>query len=379
MPHALVLLLIALLWFCGSDSAQAAPEGFKPLEIGEQAPDFSLPGVDGKSYSLKDFAEAKLLVVIFTCNHCPTAQAYESRIIKLHADYHNKSVAFVAISPNDDQAVRLDELGYTDLGDSFEDMKLRAKERGFAFPYLYDGEKQKAAFDYGAVATPQVYVFDQERKLRYVGRIDNSDVKEVTSHDARNAIEAVLNGQPVPVERTRTFGCSIKWWEKRAEAKLALDKSNQEPVDLKPLDETTLKKLVQNHGDQLLVINVWATWCGPCVQELPEFVTMNRMYRHRNFKLVTISIDELEEKEAALKVLQEKHCSATNYISALPNPDKLADLLDPKWAGPVPHTLLIAPGGEVIARISGQITPLEVRRRIVDVIGRTYASKKKSS
>src|SRR5262249_54936925 len=154
------------------------------------APDFKLPGVDGKDYSLKDFADAKFLLVVFTCNHCPTAQAYEERIKNLAADYKDKGVALVAISPNDPAAVRLDELGYTDLSDSFEEMKVRAKDHPWNFPYLYDGETQKTSLAYGVVATPQVYLFDQQRKLRYVGRIDDSDVKEVTSHDARNAVEA---------------------------------------------------------------------------------------------------------------------------------------------------------------------------------------------
>ncbi len=108
----------------------------KMLEIGAAAPDFALPGVDGKSYSLKDFANAKVLVVIFTCNHCPTAQAYEKRIMQLDADFKEKGVAMVAISPNDPLAVRLDELGYTDLNDTLEEMKIRAGERGFKFPYL---------------------------------------------------------------------------------------------------------------------------------------------------------------------------------------------------------------------------------------------------
>ena len=113
------------------------------LEIDAPAPELDLPGVDGKTYQLKDFADADVLVVIFTCNHCPTAQAYEPRIIKLHDDYRDKGVAFVAISPNDPLAVRLDELGYTDVGDSFDDMKVHAKRRGFKFPYLYDGETQR--------------------------------------------------------------------------------------------------------------------------------------------------------------------------------------------------------------------------------------------
>jgi peroxiredoxin len=356
-------------------AAPGSSKEAKPLAIGDAAPDFNLPGVDGKDYSLQSFAHAKLLLVIFTCNHCPTAQAYETRIAQLDADYKDKGVALVAISPNDAQAVRLDELGYTDLGDSLEDMKLRAKHREFKFPYLYDGDTQEASLAYGVVATPQVFLFDKERKLRYVGRIDDSEVKTITSHDTRNALDALLAGKPVPVETTRTFGCSTKWSDKRADARQSLEKWDQEPVELKPLDEAGVAKLVKNDGDKLLLINVWASWCGPCVTELPEFVTMNRMYRRRDFELVTISIDEPEQKGAALKLLRAKHVAATNFISTVATRDKFADLLDKEWDGPMPYTLLVAPGGKIIYRKSNQIEPLEVRREIVEFLGRTYATR----
>jgi peroxiredoxin len=368
---ARVLAVACTLTVAGG--VRADPAGLKPLAIGAAAPEFQLPGVDGKDYSLKSFAEARLLLVVFTCNHCPTAQAYEDRIIKLNADYKDKGVALVAISPNDPKAVRLDELGYTDVGDSFADMKLRAKERKFAFPYLYDGDKQDAARAYGVMATPQVYLFDRERKLQYVGRIDDSDVKTVTSHDTRNAIEALLADKPVPVPTTRVFGCSTKWADKQADAVKSLEKWDQEPVKLEPLDEAGVAKLVKNEGKKLLLINVWASWCGPCVAELPEFVTMNRMYRRRNFELITISIDDPAKKEDALKVLREKKVALTNYISTVPKADKLADLLDKDWPGPVPYTLLIAPDGKVLYRKTGAIEPLEVRRAVVDFLGRTYA------
>ncbi len=356
---------------------EAKPVGnpTKLLAIGTPAPDFKLPGVDGKDYSLADFKDAKLLVVIFTCNHCPTAQAYEQRIIDLHQDYKDKGVALVAISPNDAEAVRLDELGYTDVGDSLTDMKLRAKERNFQFPYLYDGENQDVSRAYQVLATPQVMIFDVARKLRYVGRIDDSDVKTVTSHDTRNALDALLAGKPVAVPSTRVFGCSTKWADKREEARNSLAKWNAEEVKLGPLDEAALIKLATNDTDKLLLVNVWATWCGPCVAELPELVTMNRMYRKRNFQLITISLDEPENEKAAFKVLQEKKVAATNYISTISSKDKFADLLDKDWPGPVPYTLLIAPGGKVIYRKAGPLEPLAVRRAVVDYLGRTYANR----
>lgn len=371
---AVALSFAVFVSLAGNFSALAAPPGFTTLEIGDAAPDFDLPGVDDRRYSLKDFQGAKLLLVLFTCNHCPTAQAYESRILQLHADYKDRGVALVAISPNDDQAVRLDELGYTDVGDSFEEMKIRAKERGFTFPYLYDGETQKTSLAYGVVATPHAFLFDSDRKLRYAGRIDDEEVKEVNSHDLRNAIDALLVGKPVPVEKTRTFGCSTKWAEKRKDAEASIAKWNAEPVTLQPLDEAGLAKLAKNDTEDLLLVNVWATWCGPCVAELPEFVTMNRMYRHRKVKLVTISMDEPEQEADALAALKERHVAAENYLSKIADRDRLAELLDAEWNGPVPYTLLIAPGGKVVYRNEGPIEPLQVRRAIVDVIGRTYGA-----
>ena len=373
----LCLILLASLSLLGRRLATAAdPKGLQTLTVGAAAPDFELPATDGRTYRLQDFSASRLLMLIFTCNHCPTAQAYEWRIAALHADYKEKGVAVVAISPNDDKAVRLDELGYTDVGDSFEDMKVRAKDRGFAFPYLYDGETQKTSLAYGVVATPQVFLFDQDRKLRYVGRIDDGEVKEITSHDARNALDALLAGKPVPVEKTRTFGCSTKWSDKRADAVKYLENADQEPVELKTLDEAELAKLVRNDTDKLLLINVWATWCGPCLAELPEFVTMNRMYRRRDFAMITISLDEPDQKDDTLKALKERHVAATNYLSTIASRDKLADTLDKEWTGPVPYTLLIAPGGKVLYRKANQIDPLEVRRAIVDFLGRTYAKRR---
>jgi peroxiredoxin len=364
------LVVVGLLGLAGSGPAVAHAD---TLEIGSSAPDFRLPGVDGKTYSLAAFRDAEILVVVFTCNHCPTAQAYEGRIQQLATEYKDKKVALVAIAPNDPQAVRLDELGYSDLSDSFEDMKLRAKDRGFRFPYLYDGETQKVSRAYGPVATPHVFVFDRKRTLRFVGRIDNSDTPErATSQDARNAIEALLAGSPVPVEKTKVFGCSIKWSDKRESVKQSLESWSKEEVGLQLIDEKGIKSLVKNDGNKLRLINVWATWCGPCVTELPEFVTINRMYRHRDFELITISANSPEEKDEALATLKEKQVSAGNYLFEGHDKYRLMDAVDEKAAGPVPHTMLVAPGGKVLYRKSGPCEPLAIKRAIVDYLGRTY-------
>lgn len=356
-----------------ADTAAAEPQ---TLALGAAAPDFNLPGVDGRDYSLSDFDSAKVLVVIFTCNHCPTAQAYEQRIIDLQHDYAKRDVAVVAISPNDPLAVRLDELGYSDLNDSFEEMKLRAKVRGFKFPYLYDGDTQKTSREYGALATPHVFLFDAERKLRYVGRIDDSDVKQPTSHDTRNAIEEILTGKPVSVPQTRVFGCSTKWSDKRQQAAESLEKWNDETAELAVISPTDLHRQLTSESEKYRLVNVWATWCIPCVEEMDDLVMIHRMYRGREFELITISADDPASKDKALKVLKNKHCSARNFIVDIKNQDELFDAVDPEWQGAVPYTILISPAGKVVHRVHGEFDPLELKRVIVDHLGRTYAPRK---
>src|SRR5262249_41670435 len=147
---------------------------------------------------------------------------------------------------NDPKAVRLDELGYTDLSDSLADMKIRAKDKGFQFPYLYDGETQETSRAYGVLATPHVFVFDADRRLRYNGRIDDAEVKPVKSHEARRAIAALLAGGRVRVETTRVFGCSTKGADKRADAERSVAKWDKEPVELGRIDEAGVKKLAAN-------------------------------------------------------------------------------------------------------------------------------------
>ena len=178
--------------------------GPETLPIGQPAPDFrNLPGTDSRSYSLDSFSDAKLVVLVFTCNHCPYAQAYEARIVALAREYATRGVAFVAINPNEVK-------NYPD--DDMQHMKRRAAEKGFPFPYVRDDD-QKVARAYGAVCTPHVFVLDSHRRLAYEGRVDNNwkDQAGVKSHDLRNALEDLLAGRPVKTPNTNPMGCSIKW------------------------------------------------------------------------------------------------------------------------------------------------------------------------
>jgi thiol-disulfide isomerase/thioredoxin len=293
----------------------------------------------------------------------------------MQADYGSKGVALVAVSPNDPLAVRPDELGYSDLGDSLDDMKIRAREHGFTFPYLYDGETEAMSLKYGPVATPHVFVFDRERKLRFTGRIDDKeDPTKVTVSDTRNAIDALLAGKPAPVETTKVFGCSVKWADKKSWTVEGRKRWAAEPVSLDAVDEVAIREIVKNPGKKLRLVNVWATWCGPCVTEFPELVTINRMYRGRDFELVTISADPPEKREAALEFLQKQEASSRNTLFSKGDPYALIDVVDPEWRGALPHTILIAPGGKVIHRSEGAFDPFRLKKAIVGYLGRYYHS-----
>jgi peroxiredoxin len=362
---------VAVFVFAGlSWSATGEP---KTLEIGARAPDFNLPGVDGRNWKLSDFAKADVLVIVFTCNHCPTAQGYEERIKNLAADYKEKSVALVAISPNDPCAVRLDELGYTDMSDSFEEMKIRAKDKGFKFPYLYDGDKQRVSLAYGPVSTPHVFIFDKERKLRYVGRVDDSEnTDRVKSPDARNAIEALLAGKKVSVEKTRSFGCSIKWSNKRESVKESLEAWAKESVGVEMINADGIKNLVKNESGKLRLVYVWATWGGCCGTEFAKLVEVNRMYRGREFELITISADSPDRKDKVLSFLKKQQASCKNYIFDSEDKYQLMEAADKELLGGIPYALLIQPGGKIIYRHVGLIEPLELKKAIVEFLGRSY-------
>lgn len=370
--------------------ADGLPPDAHQVKLGDKAPDFKLPGIDGKTYTLADFNSAPVLMVVFLSNHCPFSHAAETRLIPLAKEFAPKGLAVVAINPNSPEGLRLDELGWSKYDDSFEDMKLYAKEQGFPFPYLYDGDTQKIAKAYGCLATPHVFLFDRERRLRYVGRVDDSrfpDPSTVKSTDARNAVTQMLAGEPVKVPTTPVMGCSTKWNEKKAEVQEALERWNSQPITLEKIDAAGVAKLAKNDSKRFRLINVWATWCAPCVAEFPDLVALARRMDMRDFEFVTLSVDDPKLEPRVKAFLEKNHVAPAdrlsrelkaegrttlNYLYSESSTDDLVQALDPKWEGPLPHTLLIGPDGKVLYRHTGAVDPTELRVKVVEAMSPYY-------
>jgi peroxiredoxin len=372
------------------DLASELPADAHQLQIGEAAPDFSLKGVDGKMYSLADFKDAPVLMVVFLSNHCPYSHAAETRLIPLAKEFQGKGLAVIAINPNNPDGVDIGELGYSKYNDSYPEMILYAKEQGFPFPYVYDGDTQKTARAYGCLATPHVFLFDHDRKLRYVGRVDDSrfaDPSTVMSFDARNAVVEMLAGKPVAVANTPVVGCATKWMENKATNVAIEERWNQSPVSVDKIDSAGVASLVANPTKKFRLINVWATWCAPCVQEFPGFVSLARRLNNRDFEFISISMDDpklepqvkkfLEKQHAATpgrvaRTLQAEGRTTNNYLYTEASTDTLIKALDPEWPGPLPHTVLVAPGGKIVYRHNGSVDMEELRAKVIEALGPYY-------
>jgi peroxiredoxin len=296
----------------------------------------------------------------------------------------------VAINPNNPDGLSIDELGYSKYNDGFEDMQKYAKEEGFNFPYLYDGETQAVAKAYGCLATPHVFIFDADRKLRYKGQFDDSrfaDETSVKSQDARNAIEALLGGKPVPVEFTKPHGCSTKWLTKKDLVSIKTEKWDKTPVDVEMIDAAGVAQLRTNGTKKVRLFNVWATTCVPCIAEFPELVTTARKFGLRDFELITISTDDpkdsakvkafLEKRGAGLldrlkPSLKAEGRTTNSYIFQGADTNALVKALDPEWTGPIPHTILVGTDGKILWRHTGAVNGEELRAKILEHMGKYY-------
>ena len=286
-------------------------------------------------------------------------------------------MALVAIQPNAPEALRVDELDSSDMSDTLDEMKIRAAYKHLTYPYLYDGETQAVARAYGPQATPHVFVFDRDRRLRYEGRVDNSyRVELVKTQDARNAIDAIFAGKPVEVAHTGVFGCSTKWKEKEAERLEALRKLEEKPVTLELASVEDLQKLRANPAKKLTLVSFWDTRCRPCIEQFAGIQTTYRMYSVRGFELVTVAANAAESRTAVQQVLEKQHATSRNLLLASGDEKSFERAFDPQWdssqGASLPYTVLIAPDGRIVYRQLGASNMLELRRAILANIDWEY-------
>jgi thiol-disulfide isomerase/thioredoxin len=333
----------------------------KPLAAGSLLPEFSLPGTDGVVHKSSDWRQSPVLVVAFLCNHCTQSQVYEARVNQLARDYGGKGVTVVAIQSSNPKAVTEKDLAWSDVGDSLEDMKERATFRKFRFPYLYDGDAGSTAQRFGATVAPSVFIFDKERKLRYAGQIDNDPGNgPATVHSASAAIDELLAGKPVAVPFTTAQGCAL-----RLGAATTVEQPDAAPVSVTLATTDALTALRHNPTGKLLLVNFYATWCGPCVTEFPDLMATNRMYRDRPFSFTTISSNVPAEKEQVLAFLQKMNATTNNLLYGSDDTYAMQDAFDPDVGSAVPVTVLLSPRGDVLFHEQGEIDLMEIRRAIL--------------
>lgn len=334
----------------------------RPLALGGTMPAFRLMGTDGVMHAADDWKQSKVLVVAFLCNHCTESQIYEARVNSMAQSLASKGVALVAIQSSNPKAVTEKELAWSDGGDSLEDMKERASFRKFRFPYLYDGELGKVALSFGATVAPSVYVFDRDRKLRYSGRIDNDPADgPATVHSAAIAISELLADKPVSTAETKAIGCKLRLGAQTA----AVPLTDGGAVNVALASAEMLSKLRHNPTGKLLLINFYATWCGPCVTEFPGLMATNRMYRDRAFAFTTVSSNVPAEQPEVLAFLKKMKATTTNLLYGSDDTYAMQEAFDPDAGSAVPVTVLLSPQGDVLFHEQGEIDLMAIRRAIL--------------
>ena len=353
-----------------------------PLEQGATAPEFKLMGIDDKPHTLGDVRGDNATAIIFTTNHCPDAIAAFGRTNDLVEQFKDQGVGFVAINSNSPEGLHLAELAFTTLDDSFEAMKVVAKDNNFALPYLYDGDTQEVAKAYGAISTPHIFIFDKDLKLKYNGRIDDGrrSLGKAKKNEARDALTAILAGEEPTVTKTRPAGCTTKWKEKAGKVAEVDSKWAAQPVTVETITADKLPALVANKdAADFRLFNVWSTTCGPCVMEFPDLANIYRQYSHHKIEFITLSLDPPKDAEKVTEFLKEQQVGIHSRIKGIlkkegrttnnfifdGDTEDLAKALDAEWNGALPHTLLVGKNGKVLYRHTGAIDPLELKRAIV--------------
>ncbi|MCI0338300.1 MAG: redoxin domain-containing protein [Acidobacteria bacterium] len=325
MKRTLIGFAISLSLLIALDARSTVTARSAPV-IGQAVPDFTLTDLKGKKHSLKDY-RGKIVALAFIGTQCPISNDYNARMRAISEDYAGKNVVFLGVNSN--------------FNEPLSEVKKHAAKNNLGFTILKDNGN-KVADAYGAQRTPEMFLVDSEGVLRYHGRIDNSrEVRRVNRQDLRVALDELLAGKPVSVTDGKAFGCVIKRVQTAKEFKAGkIQAKNFEPKIglLKPVDFDKFKNAEKGN---VLVINFWATWCGPCVAEFPELVAIDSKYRDKGVKMVAISADEVADiKSKVIPFVKEQKAMFNILVQDTEDPEEMMAVVDKNWQGTLPATFV---------------------------------------
>ena len=332
-------------------------------------PEFSLQGTDGKFYSQKDFEENDLLAVIFLSNHCKISQLFQNQLIKITELMRSKKVAVVAVSPNYYKAVLPDEQAYSDLGDSFIEMKKRALRKNYNFPYLFDGEKQTLTRKIGVKITPSVFLYNKKRELVYAGRIGNHDLAEsLQASDLYKFITSYTDGGGHKLKRTKVFGTAIKFSGDLLLAEQVRKRYSDETVRITAADERKLKFYLNHKTGKPKLFYVWKETDMDVRDNLLTISTIYKIFRKRGLKLITVCISEGQNNDSAIEVLEQAQLSSTNFMVSGNQVSPLTTIIPSDFSRITPFYRLIGGDGKMLQGAMGKIEKDKLRLQVLSAL-----------
>ncbi|MEO6726691.1 MAG: redoxin domain-containing protein [Blastocatellia bacterium] len=352
MKRFVTLALTVTFALLAMPNAQTRTNAGATLAIGVAAPEFELKDLSGKSRALKSY-RGKPVVITFISARCPISKMYQDRIRAVADDYAKQGVAFLAINANADESIA--------------EVRTHAAQNNLSFTILKDN-RNVVADAYAAERTPTVYVVDKDGVLRYQGRIDNSqNVRLVKRNDLRAALDELLAGKAISQPETKAMGCVIKRMSQSQTAKATTAIKMPDP-NVSLLKPAAFPNLVKQSAGKVLIVNFWATWCGPCVAEFPEFVKLDQTYRDKGVRFVHISADDSTDlKSKVIPFLKEQKAQSDQFLQDTDDPQEMIDIVFKEWSGALPATFVYDKMGKMVFHQFGIVD----RNQMIELIEKT--------